>query len=173
MDWLDFSDCWKWEQTCLNSLQKGLCSVKTTWLLNLKRISAVLCAVTSSRILSFWHSAHSVCKACLQQFWESKGSRECPYCRRKCSKYSFLSNMALRNLCETFVQERSQKASAGSEVLCSLHNEKLKLFCLEDKQPVCWVCRDSKKNTGHKFQPIDEAALDRKVNVLVIPTGVD
>ncbi|XP_042559194.1 zinc-binding protein A33-like [Clupea harengus] len=106
--------------------------------------------------------AHSVCKACLQQFWDTKGSRECPYCRRKCSKEVNPPNMALRNLCETFLQERSQRASAGSEVLCSLHSEKLKLFCLEDKQPVCLVCRDSKKHTGHKFHPIDEAALDRK-----------
>ena len=109
--------------------------------------------------------AHSVCKAFLQQFWDTKGSRECPYCRRKCSRQFYPPNIALRNLCETFLQERSQRASAGSEVLCSLHSEKLKLFCLEDKQPVCVVCRDSKKHTGHKFHPIDEAALDRKVRI--------
>ncbi|XP_062390960.1 zinc-binding protein A33-like [Sardina pilchardus] len=106
--------------------------------------------------------SHSICKACLQQFWESKGSRECPYCRRKCSKGVYPPNMALRNLCETFIQEQSQRASSGSEVLCSLHNEKLKLFCLEDKQPVCVVCRDSRKHKNHNFSPIDEAAQDRK-----------
>ncbi|XP_076119257.1 nuclear factor 7, brain-like isoform X1 [Alosa pseudoharengus] len=103
--------------------------------------------------------SHSVCKACLQQFWESKGHRECPYCRRKCSKQDYPPNMALRNLCETFLQERSQKASV---VLCSLHSEKLKLFCLEDKQPVCFVCQASKKHKNHTFSPIDEAAQDRK-----------
>ncbi|KAL2080820.1 hypothetical protein ACEWY4_022673 [Coilia grayii] len=106
--------------------------------------------------------AHSVCKACLQHFWESKGSRECPYCRRKCSKQLYPPNIALRNLCETFLQESSQRTSAGSEVLCSLHSEKLKLFCLEDKQPVCVVCRDSKKHKNHNFSPIDEAADERK-----------
>ncbi|XP_062391158.1 E3 ubiquitin-protein ligase TRIM35-like [Sardina pilchardus] len=106
--------------------------------------------------------AHSICKACLQQFWESKGSRECPYCRRKCSKVVYPPNMALRNLCETFLNEGSHRASSGSEVLCSFHSEKLKLFCLEDEQPVCLVCRDSKRHTNHKFHPIDEAALDRK-----------
>src|SRR4029434_35073 len=77
--------------------------------------------------------SHSICKACLQQFWDTKGSRECPYCRRKCSKEIYLPNMALRNLCETFLQERSEKTSAGSEVLCSLHSEKLKLFCHDDQ----------------------------------------
>ncbi|KAG5283027.1 hypothetical protein AALO_G00037450 [Alosa alosa] len=110
----------------------------------------------------FLTCTHSVCKTCLQQFWEEKGSRECPYCRRKCSKEEYPLNMALRNLCETFLQERSQRASAGSVVLCSLHSEKLKLFCLEDKQPVCLVCRDSRKHKNHTISPIDEAAIDRK-----------
>ncbi|KAM6962482.1 E3 ubiquitin-protein ligase TRIM35-like [Aplochiton taeniatus] len=67
-----------------------------------------------------------------------------------------------KNLCEAFLQERSQRASAGSEVLCSLHREKLKLFCLDDQQLVCLVCRDSKKHTSHRFRPIDEAVLDHK-----------
>ncbi|XP_062391204.1 E3 ubiquitin-protein ligase TRIM35-like, partial [Sardina pilchardus] len=111
--------------------------------------------------------SHSVCKVCLQQFWESKGHRECPYCRRKCSKEIFQPNLALRNLCEVFLQERSKRASAGSEVLCSLHSEKLKLFCLEDKQPVCVVCQASKKHTNHKFQPVDEAVLDLKELLMI------
>ncbi|XP_031442521.1 zinc-binding protein A33-like [Clupea harengus] len=111
--------------------------------------------------------AHSVCKACLQQFWDTKGSRECPYCRRKCSKEAHPPNMALRNLCESFLQERSERASAGSEVLCSLHSEKLKLFCLEDKQPVCFVCQTSKTHKNHSFCPVDEAALDRKEQLKV------
>ncbi|XP_063042051.1 zinc-binding protein A33-like [Engraulis encrasicolus] len=106
--------------------------------------------------------AHSVCKACLQQFWEGKGSIECPYCRRKCSKNVDVPNMALRNLCEAYLHERSQRASAGSEVLCSLHSEKLKLFCLEDQEAMCVVCRDSKKHKNHNFSPIDEAALEYK-----------
>ena len=72
-------------------------------------------------------------------------------------------NLALRNLCESFLQERSQRASAGSEVLCSLHKEKLKLYCLQDKQPVCLVCRDSRKHKNHDCRPIDEAAQDHKV----------
>ncbi|XP_063069003.1 zinc-binding protein A33-like [Engraulis encrasicolus] len=105
--------------------------------------------------------SHSVCKTCLETFWKTKGTRECPVCRRKLSKDAVI-NFALRNVCEAFLKERSQRASAGSEVLCSLHSEKLKLFCLEDKQPVCWVCRDSKQHTGHKFSPVNEAALDSK-----------
>ncbi|XP_071382668.1 nuclear factor 7, ovary-like, partial [Centroberyx affinis] len=66
------------------------------------------------------------------------------------------------NLCEAFLLERDQRASAESEVLCSLHSEKLKLFCLDHQQPVCVVCRDSEKHTDHRFRPIDEAARHHK-----------
>ncbi|XP_046701820.1 E3 ubiquitin-protein ligase TRIM39-like isoform X1 [Silurus meridionalis] len=106
--------------------------------------------------------SHSVCKVCLQLFWEKKGSRECPVCRRKSSIDTPPRNLALKNLCETFLQDRSQRSSSESETVCSLHSEKLKLFCLDDQQPVCLVCRDSRKHTNHKFCPIDEAVTDCK-----------
>ncbi|XP_063069994.1 zinc-binding protein A33-like isoform X2 [Engraulis encrasicolus] len=106
--------------------------------------------------------SHSACKACLQTFWKSKGSRECPVCRRKSSMDDPPLNLALRNVCEAFLKGKSQITSAGSEVLCSLHSEKLKLFCLEDKRPVCVVCQTSKLHRGHNVCPIDEAATDMK-----------
>ncbi|XP_030641311.1 tripartite motif-containing protein 35-like [Chanos chanos] len=106
--------------------------------------------------------SHSICRTCLQQFWKTKGSQECPVCRRKSSKETPLTNLALRNLCETFLQERSQKTSAGSEEFCSLHKEKLKLFCLEDKELLCLVCQTSRKHKHHECCPIEEAAEDRK-----------
>ncbi|XP_013763391.1 tripartite motif-containing protein 35-like [Pundamilia nyererei] len=54
---------------------------------------------------------------------------------------------------------RDQRAS---EALCSLHSEKLKLFCLDHQQPVCVVCCASEKHTNHRFRPIDEAAQQQK-----------
>uniref|UniRef100_A0A4W5R6I4 B box-type domain-containing protein n=1 Tax=Hucho hucho TaxID=62062 RepID=A0A4W5R6I4_9TELE len=77
----------------------------------------------------FLSCSHSICKACLKEFWKQKGSRE------------------------------------WSEVLCSRHSEKLKLFCLDDKQPICLVCRDSKIHKTHDCIPTDEAALDYKEEV--------
>ncbi|KAF7709974.1 nuclear factor 7, brain-like [Silurus meridionalis] len=108
------------------------------------------------------HCSHSVCKVCLQQFWETKGSRECPVCRRKSSIDTPPLSLVLKNLCETFLQYRSQRSSSESETVCSLHSEKLKLFCLDDQQPVCLVCRDSRKHTKHRFSPTDEAVTDCK-----------
>uniref|UniRef100_UPI003AAF70A5 E3 ubiquitin-protein ligase TRIM39-like isoform X2 n=1 Tax=Centroberyx gerrardi TaxID=166262 RepID=UPI003AAF70A5 len=83
--------------------------------------------------------SHSFCKACLQSWWTEKQIHECPLCKR-----------------------RSSKTSAGSELLCSLHSEKLKLFCLDHQQTVCVVCLHSKTHTDHRIRPIDEAALDHK-----------
>uniref|UniRef100_A0A3Q3GPL6 Tripartite motif containing 35-12 n=1 Tax=Labrus bergylta TaxID=56723 RepID=A0A3Q3GPL6_9LABR len=85
---------------------------------------------------------HSFCKDCLQNCWKEKENKECPLCKRRHSK-DILPNFALKNLCESFVQERDQRAS---EDLCSLHSEKLKLFCLDHQEPV----------------PIDEAAGQHK-----------
>uniref|UniRef100_A0A3Q2PXN2 B30.2/SPRY domain-containing protein n=1 Tax=Fundulus heteroclitus TaxID=8078 RepID=A0A3Q2PXN2_FUNHE len=53
----------------------------------------------------------------------------------------------------------------GDPDLCSLHSEKLKLFCLDHQQPVCLVCRDSEKHVKHRFRPIDEAARQHKKNL--------
>uniref|UniRef100_A0AAR2KJA4 Zinc-binding protein A33-like n=1 Tax=Pygocentrus nattereri TaxID=42514 RepID=A0AAR2KJA4_PYGNA len=107
--------------------------------------------------------SHSVCKTCLQQFWVAKGSRECPVCRRRSSRELPPSNLVLKNVCEALLESRSQRSSAGSEGLCVLHNEKLKLFCLDDQQPVCLVCQTSKKHKSHDFCPVDEAVTEFKV----------
>ncbi|XP_051250876.1 nuclear factor 7, brain-like [Dicentrarchus labrax] len=102
--------------------------------------------------------SHSFCKDCLKSWWTEKPTCECPVCKRRSLREPPL-NLALKNLCESFLQERDQRSS---EALCSLHSEKLKLFCLDHQQPVCLVCRDSKKHTNHKFRPIDEAARQHK-----------
>uniref|UniRef100_A0A672L7D8 Uncharacterized protein n=1 Tax=Sinocyclocheilus grahami TaxID=75366 RepID=A0A672L7D8_SINGR len=106
--------------------------------------------------------SHSFCKECLQQFWRIKKTQECPVCRRRSSKQEPLSILALKNLCDSLIKERNERRSSGSEEICSLHREKLKLFCLEDKQPVCLVCRDSEKHVNHTFRPISEVLSSHK-----------
>ncbi|XP_044205975.1 E3 ubiquitin-protein ligase TRIM39-like [Thunnus albacares] len=103
--------------------------------------------------------SHSFCKDCLKSWWREKQTRECPVCKRRSSKPEPPCNLALKNLCESFLQDRDQRAS---EALCSLHSEKLKLFCLDHQQPVCVVCRDSEKHTNHIIRPVDEAARQHK-----------
>ncbi|XP_077091767.1 E3 ubiquitin-protein ligase TRIM35-like [Siphateles boraxobius] len=106
--------------------------------------------------------SHSFCKECLQQFWKTKESQECPVCRRRSSRDDPPVILVLKNLSDSLIKEGNEKRSSGSEEICSLHSEKLKLFCLEDKQPVCLVCRDSEKHTNHTFRPISEVCSSYK-----------
>uniref|UniRef100_A0A3Q3EFW0 RING-type domain-containing protein n=1 Tax=Labrus bergylta TaxID=56723 RepID=A0A3Q3EFW0_9LABR len=83
--------------------------------------------------------SHSFCRECVKDCWKEKKNQECPLCKR-----------------------RHPKGLPTNFDLCSLHSEKLKLFCLDHQEPVCVVCRDSKKHTNHRFRPIDEAAQEHK-----------
>ncbi|XP_074490135.1 E3 ubiquitin-protein ligase TRIM35-like, partial [Sebastes fasciatus] len=103
--------------------------------------------------------SHSFCKVCLQSWWIEKHVRECPLCKKRHSKSVLPPNLDLNKVCESYLQERDQRPS---EAVCSLHSEKLKLFCLDHQQPVCHICRDSEKNTNHRIRPIDEAARQHK-----------
>ncbi|XP_034734821.1 nuclear factor 7, brain-like [Etheostoma cragini] len=104
---------------------------------------------------------HSFCKDCLQRWWRRKKPRKCPLCNTS-SKTNPPLNRVLKNLCETFLEERDQRPSEG---LCSLHSEKLQLFCLDHQQPVCLVCRDSETHSNHRFRPVDEAARQPRKEV--------
>ncbi|XP_008406574.1 tripartite motif-containing protein 35-like [Poecilia reticulata] len=103
--------------------------------------------------------SHSFCKECLKSWWREKPARECPVCKRRSSRSDPPLNLVLKNLCESFLQQRV------SEDLCSLHSEKLKLFCLDHQQPVCLICSHSKRHTNHRFRPIHEAAQDHRENL--------
>ncbi|XP_056241300.1 nuclear factor 7, ovary-like [Seriola aureovittata] len=105
--------------------------------------------------------SHSFCRDCLQSWWREKVIQECPVCKRSSNTEPPVC-LSLKNLCEDFLLQRHQRPSAGSEPLCSLHSEKLRLFCLDHQQPVCLVCRDSKTHTNHSFRPVDEAAEDHR-----------
>ncbi|XP_051743630.1 E3 ubiquitin-protein ligase TRIM35-like [Ctenopharyngodon idella] len=122
-------------------------------------ICPVCCEIFKAPVLL--SCSHSFCKECLQQFWRTNETKECPVCRRRSSKDPPL-NLALRNLCESFLRERNERRSSGSEEICSLHSEKLKLFCLEVKQPACVVCFTSQKHINHTFRPISEVVPSYK-----------
>uniref|UniRef100_A0A8C1T411 Uncharacterized protein n=1 Tax=Cyprinus carpio TaxID=7962 RepID=A0A8C1T411_CYPCA len=84
----------------------------------------------------------------------------CPVC------CEIFKTPVLLSCSHSFCKECLQHCSSGSEEICSLHSEKLKLFCLEDKQPVCLVCRDSKQHDNHKFRPISEVVSSYKFEKL-------
>lgn len=120
--------------------------------------------------------SHSFCANCLQEYWTRHGrSRDCPLCRAQ-GLDDPVPSLSLKNLCESFMLE-----SEGSEAvalradgelycdpveMCPLHGERLKLYCLPDKEPICVVCHTSRKHKQHDCCPVSEAVVDVKVNIL-------
>ncbi|XP_060792812.1 E3 ubiquitin-protein ligase TRIM35-like [Neoarius graeffei] len=119
----------------------------------------ICCEIFSNPVLL--SCSHSLCKTCVQRCWETNKSPDCPVCTKKSSTLEPPLNLALKKLCELFVESR-HRSSVASEGLCKLHNEKLKLFCVDDRQPVCVVCQTSKRHKNHEFCPIDEVLYDVK-----------
>ncbi|XP_041663119.1 nuclear factor 7, brain-like [Cheilinus undulatus] len=105
----------------------------------------------------FLSCCHSFCRACVEKSWKDKVSKECPLCKKRHSKPWLPPDLPLKILCE--------KEQRSSETLCNLHHEKLRLFCLDHQEPVCHICRDSKKHSEHRFIPINEAAEEHKKNL--------
>ncbi|KAK2839555.1 hypothetical protein Q5P01_013295 [Channa striata] len=96
--------------------------------------------------------SHSFCNDCVQQWWRTKGVRQCPLCKAVSSHRKPTRNLVLKNLCEVFALE------VESSQFCHLHKEKFKLYCQDHRAPACVVCRDSKEHRNHRFTPVDEAA---------------
>ncbi|XP_064175543.1 E3 ubiquitin-protein ligase TRIM35-like [Anguilla rostrata] len=106
--------------------------------------------------------SHSLCKGCFEQCWAAS-FRKCPLCKRPCAPGTDLPvNLALKNLCERFHLE--QEAGPGPEVHCALHGEKIKLFCLEDNQPICVDCVPG-LHDRHKCCHLAVAAHDHKMKM--------
>ncbi|XP_043978567.1 E3 ubiquitin-protein ligase TRIM35-like [Gambusia affinis] len=132
-----------------------------------QRLSEDLCCPVCKKVFKdpvVLSCSHSLCKECLKSWWREKPSRECPVCNRKSPKANPPISLVLRNLCETFLQQKNQKLSEG---LCSLHSKKLKIFCLDHQELLCSICRDSEKHINHRFRPIREAARDHRENLKI------
>lgn len=104
--------------------------------------------------------SHSFCKECLQEYWRDLDVCLCPICRAECSSEEPTLSLAFKTLCESV---RSQNRTGQ---LCPVHGEKLKLFCIEDKQPICVICYTSKRHKNHACSPIEEVVFDLKVQPL-------
>ncbi|XP_031697415.1 tripartite motif-containing protein 35-like [Anarrhichthys ocellatus] len=55
--------------------------------------------------------SHSFCKDCVKNWWREKRIHECPLCKRRSSKSDPPRNLDLKNVCESFIRERDQRAS--------------------------------------------------------------
>nr|XP_032655155.1 nuclear factor 7, brain-like isoform X1 [Chelonoidis abingdonii] len=106
---------------------------------------------------------HSFCAACLEPC-VPKGQRRglCPECRGPFALCSVATNWALCSLAEKArllkLDKGTQPGGEGSGwSICVEHEEPLKLFCSQDKGPICVICRDLPQHRGHVFLPVKNA----------------
>uniref|UniRef100_A0A3B5A2F4 Zinc-binding protein A33-like n=1 Tax=Stegastes partitus TaxID=144197 RepID=A0A3B5A2F4_9TELE len=105
---------------------------------------------------------HNICRVCLHKFWEWKGCRECPVCGTMSVPGRPPINLALKIAADDYQERRT----SGNEEVCFIHNEKLKVFCKNDEEPICLICQISKQHKVHECCPVEEAAHQKKVKIL-------
>ncbi|XP_059580837.1 E3 ubiquitin-protein ligase TRIM39 [Alligator mississippiensis] len=111
---------------------------------------------------------HNFCRACITKYCEDavRGSGDavpCPSCRADFQIGSFRLNMQLKNLVEKIKEQSLKPGKEQRSTQCLEHEEKLKLFCEEDGEAICVICRESQAHRGHTVLPIQEAANNFQV----------
>lgn len=112
---------------------------------------------------------HNFCKGCVGRSWENQARPVCPVCKARSSLEDLRTNHTLANIVEMFLrqekkqQEQQQQRAREASALCSLHCEEARLFCLDDKELVCFMCQNSKQHADHKMRPVGEIAKDYRV----------
>uniref|UniRef100_A0A8B9JUM2 RING-type domain-containing protein n=1 Tax=Astyanax mexicanus TaxID=7994 RepID=A0A8B9JUM2_ASTMX len=102
--------------------------------------------------------SHSFCRTCVQRSWRRSPGRQCPLCSRRSSKDHPLSNLTLKNTCESFLQQKKKEEGSSLQgALCSLHLETVNLFCVDDQQLICGKCV-SADHLSHSFCSLSKAA---------------
>ncbi|NXG80967.1 TRI35 protein, partial [Baryphthengus martii] len=113
---------------------------------------------------------HNFCKGCVSRSWEH-GAHVCPVCKEAASFDDLRVNHTLNNLVEMILKEEGQRRGQAA-TLCPLHREEAKLFCLEDKELVCFACQSSKQHEGHKLRPVQETAVDFRAKLKNMETSL-
>ncbi|XP_066474542.1 zinc finger protein RFP-like [Tiliqua scincoides] len=106
---------------------------------------------------------HNFCQACLTQCWGKEDVvASCPQCRETIQKSNLIPNRQLANfvaIARKFSLVGGKKTEKGGP-LCEKHQEPLKLFCKNDKKPLCVVC--DLEHRFHKVVLMEEASQEYK-----------
>ncbi|XP_048050909.1 tripartite motif containing 35-1 [Megalobrama amblycephala] len=103
---------------------------------------------------------HSFCRQCINDHWTSSRSRNCPVCRQV-SPQQPVSNLSLRNTCESYLREQNTRKERDGGQECQIHGEKIELFCRTDEQAICATCKKH-EHKWHKTLSLQQAVRQRK-----------
>ncbi|XP_075768895.1 zinc finger protein RFP-like isoform X2 [Pelodiscus sinensis] len=83
-------------------------------------------------------------------------------CRETFPQRTLRANRQLGNIAGIAQQLSDQAAGAG---LCPAHREAFKLFCNQDRELICVICREAQAHRAHTAVPIEEAAQAYKEQI--------
>ncbi|XP_072405738.1 E3 ubiquitin-protein ligase TRIM39-like [Chiloscyllium punctatum] len=102
---------------------------------------------------------HNFCKGCILSFWDKNSeSIVCPKCRQEFSQRNVRLNRFAANMVESVRRLSSKPREADISPRCEQHDEKLKLFCENDRAAICVVCAVSHEHKDHKISPLKDVA---------------
>ncbi|XP_069490914.1 E3 ubiquitin-protein ligase TRIM39-like [Ambystoma mexicanum] len=106
---------------------------------------------------------HNFCLSCITCCWKGLTSNfPCPQCREISPKNNLRPNRQLANVVEIARNLPLHMMKVQESNLCEEHDETLKLFCIDDKESICVICRESREHRRHAVLPITEAAQEFK-----------
>ncbi|KAG6926770.1 E3 ubiquitin-protein ligase TRIM39-like [Chelydra serpentina] len=121
---------------------------------------------------------HNFCLACITKHSETctEGDYDplcCPSCRAQIRRQNFQLNWQLANRVEQVRHlhveaERDQKVN-----LCGRHKEELTLFCEDDREAICMICRESEEHRAHTVVPIEDSSQEDKEDSSILSRHVE
>ncbi|XP_032997379.1 zinc finger protein RFP-like isoform X1 [Lacerta agilis] len=115
---------------------------------------------------------HSFCRSCIAQCWKERSTDfSCPQCRVVSLQRNFRPNRELGNVVEiakrlgSCAEQEELGGGGGGRQVCEKHREALKLFCSEEEDLICCICRESRAHRSHAVFPVEEAAQDYKKEI--------
>uniref|UniRef100_A0A671DHW9 Tripartite motif containing 62 n=1 Tax=Rhinolophus ferrumequinum TaxID=59479 RepID=A0A671DHW9_RHIFE len=104
---------------------------------------------------------HYFCRRCITEHWvrqEAQGARDCPECRRTFAEPVLAPSLKLANIVErysAFPLDAILNARRAARP-CQAH-DKVKLFCLTDRELLCFFCDEPALHEQHQVTGIDDA----------------
>ncbi|XP_043942584.1 zinc-binding protein A33-like isoform X1 [Protopterus annectens] len=109
---------------------------------------------------------HNFCRSCIDRNWKTNNIPSCPECRAEFQTRKYAVNKQLANVVvktgKKSIQSSEAHVTQNVNQFCKEHEEKLKLFCMQEEIPICLICRDSVKHSGHNFLPLNDAVVPYK-----------
>lgn len=113
---------------------------------------------------------HYFCRRCITEHWvrqEAQGARDCPECRRTFAEPVLAPSLKLANIVErysAFPLDAILNARRAARP-CQAH-DKVKLFCLTDRELLCFFCDEPALHEQHQVTGIDDAFEELQVSSL-------